>query len=99
MINIANLVHILGDGRVGIGDNTIIASHVVIKSQIHEKHSKIFRDNSWIAPVCKDSNCWIGAGVITLPGMHIGTGSIIAAQTVVIRDVDFNCIVAGVPAH
>lgn len=43
-------------------------------------------------------NVWIGAGAIILPGVTIGDGSVIAAGSVVNRDVPDNVMVAGVPA-
>jgi virginiamycin A acetyltransferase len=42
---------------------------------------------------------WIGYGAIILSGVHIGHGAIIAAGSVVTKDVEPYIIVAGVPAH
>lgn len=41
---------------------------------------------------------WIGANAIILPGVKIGQGAVVAAGSVVCRDVDPYTIVAGVPA-
>ncbi|KQB51552.1 acetyltransferase [Pseudomonas endophytica] len=41
---------------------------------------------------------WIGAGAIILAGVHIEDGSIIGAGSVVTKNIDSFCIVAGVPA-
>lgn len=98
-VNIAEFVHMWGDGGIEIGDNTIVASHVVITSQAHEKYARIFRDSSKMAPVRIEANCWIGAGAIILPGVCIGEGSIVAAQAVVTKDVEPYTVVAGVPAR
>lgn len=43
-------------------------------------------------------NVWIGAGAIVLPGCRIGNNCVIAAGSVVCRDVPDNVMVAGVPA-
>lgn len=43
--------------------------------------------------------CWIGAKSVILGGVHIGSGSVVAAGTVVTRDVPDNVLVAGVPAR
>jgi maltose O-acetyltransferase len=42
--------------------------------------------------------CWIGANVIILEGVKVGRGSIIAAGSLVNKDVENNVMVAGVPA-
>lgn len=49
-------------------------------------------------PVIIDDDVWIGDRVTILPGVHIGTGSIIAAGAVVTKSVPCYSIVAGVPA-
>jgi maltose O-acetyltransferase len=98
-VNIAEFVHIWGGGGVDIGDNVIIASHVVITSQTHNKYAKVFRDSKEISRVYVEPNCWIGAGAIILPGIRIGEGSIIGAQAVVTKDVAPGSMMVGVPAH
>jgi acetyltransferase-like isoleucine patch superfamily enzyme len=45
------------------------------------------------APVHIEDNVWIGAGVIVLKGVTIGEGSVIAAGTVVNKDIPRNSIV------
>ena len=45
------------------------------------------------------NNAWIGAGSIVLPGVTIGSHSVIGAGAVVIHDVSDNCVFAGNPAH
>lgn len=45
-----------------------------------------------------EDDCWIGAGVIILPNIIVGKGSIVGAGSVVTKDVPPNSIVAGVPA-
>jgi acetyltransferase-like isoleucine patch superfamily enzyme len=44
-------------------------------------------------------NCYIGAGVTVLQGIQVGESSIIAAGSVVTKDVDPNSLVGGVPAY
>ncbi len=43
-------------------------------------------------------NVWIGAGCTILDGVEIGTGSVVAAGSVVTKSVESYTIVAGVPA-
>lgn len=49
-------------------------------------------------PITVKDNCWFGAHVTVLPGVTIGSGCVIAAGSVVTRDVPDNSLVAGVPA-
>lgn len=97
-VNIVEFVHIWGAGGVEIGDNTMIASHVVITSQTHDKYAPIFRDSNILKPVKIGNNCWVGAGAVILPGTTIGDGSIIGAGAVVTKNVLPRCVAAGVPA-
>lgn len=49
-------------------------------------------------PITVEDDVWIGAQVVVLPGVSIGTGSIVAAGSVVTKDVPPGSVVAGVPA-
>ena len=46
-----------------------------------------------------DSDVWVGARVIIMPGLHIGHQVIIGAGSVVSKDVPARAIVGGVPAR
>lgn len=50
------------------------------------------------APVVIGDNVWVGARAVILPGVKIGNNVVIAAGSVVNKDVPDNCLVAGVPA-
>lgn len=49
-------------------------------------------------PITIENNVWIGANSIILPGVTIGKGSVISANSVVVRDVPSMAIVGGNPA-
>ena len=50
-------------------------------------------------PIVIGDDAWLGFGVVVLSGVRIGTGAVIAAGSVVTRDVPDECIAAGVPAR
>ncbi len=95
---IAEFVHIWGGAGVTIGDNVIIASHVAITSTTHSPKENVIKDSVIKKPVVIEKNVWIGTHAIILPGVTIGSGSVVAAGAVVNKDVPRNVIVAGVPA-
>ena len=49
-------------------------------------------------PVTIGKDCWIGGGAIICPGVTIGDRCIVAAGSVVTRDVPDDSLVAGNPA-
>lgn len=46
-----------------------------------------------------DCDVWIGDGAVVLPGLRVGTGAVVGANSVVTRDVPPYAIVGGVPAR
>ena len=49
-------------------------------------------------PIKVGDNCWFGGNVVVLAGVTIGPGCVIAAGSVVTKDIPANSVVAGVPA-
>ena len=99
--------------RIEIGDYTAIATDVTIVDNNNHPVNPEFRQymrttshnsdaRAWKhsdhKPVIIGNNCWIGANVRIQKGVTIGDNSIIAACSVVTKDVPANCIAAGNPA-
>lgn len=76
---------------IHIGEGTLVAFGAVILS--HDM-SRALSTDTYIG-----RNCFIGAHSIILPGIRIGNGCIVATGSVVTKDVEPNCIVAGNPAR
>jgi maltose O-acetyltransferase len=97
-----DMVHIWGAGGLTVGDDTLVASHVAITTQTHDvdalSHGLLYRETSVARPINIGRNVWIGTGAIILPGITIGDGAIVAAGSVITRDVAEGTLVAGVPA-
>jgi len=97
-VAIEGFVHIWGSGGVEIGENTIIAAHVIISTLTHDKDSLLYKETIIKKPVIIGSNVWVGSGAIILPGVSVGNDAIIGAGAVVTKDVEAKTIVVGVPA-
>jgi acetyltransferase-like isoleucine patch superfamily enzyme len=89
-------------GPVEIGDNVIFAQHVGILAMNHgyqDIHTPI-RDQKCTAALIRiENNCWIGSNAIVTAGITIGKHSIVAAGSVVTKDVPPYTVVAGNPAR
>jgi maltose O-acetyltransferase len=98
-----DFVHIWGGGHVDVGDDCLIAAHVVITSQTHATDAlaagALYRETHLARPVRIMSNVWIGSNACILPGVTIGPGAIIGAGAVVTRDVPPKSLALGVPAR
>lgn len=90
---------------IRIGNHCLLASGVAIFDMDgHPLDAAMRRANrptppKSIAPVKIGNDVWIGNGAIVLKGVTIGDRSIVAARSVVTRDVPPDTVVAGNPAH
>lgn len=92
---------ILAKDRIEIGENSTLAYGVTVLTGAdpngpHNKLSKLYPPLK--APVSIGNDCWIGANSIILPGVTIGDYSVVAAGSVVTKDVPSGVLVAGNPA-
>jgi lipopolysaccharide O-acetyltransferase len=107
-VNLSDYVHVGCASSVTIGNGVLIGSKVLITDHSHgETGANGARDMQTPpnlrpivskGPVTIADNVWIGDGACILPNVTIGTGAIIGANAVVIRDVPAQSIWAGVPA-
>lgn len=84
-----------------IGDDVSIAHAVTIMSTNHrfDRFDLPIKEQGVTAgPVEIGNDCWIGAQAVILAGVRIGPGSIVAANSVVTKDVPERTVVAGSPA-
>ena len=97
----ANYNFIVLDGNyVRIGDNVWIAPNVGIYAAGHplDVEDRIAGEE-YAFPVTIEDNVWIGGSVSIIGGVTIGRNSVVAAGSVVIRDVPPDTLVAGNPAR
>lgn len=90
-----------GQGDIFIGDNVLIGPFVSITATNHLRgRDGSFRSNDLEEkPVRIKNNCWIGAHVSIVAGVTIGDGSVVAAGSVVTKDIPNHVIAAGVPTR
>ncbi|MGD8189397.1 sugar O-acetyltransferase [Brevibacillus ginsengisoli] len=89
---------ILDMAEVRIGDECMIAPNVGIYTAGHSIEPKNRNKTGYGAPIKIGNNVWIGGHSAILPGVSIEDNSIVAAGSVVTKDVPANTIVAGNPA-
>lgn len=82
-------------GGITIGDDTQVAANVQLLTNNHDLYK---RQVITCKPIIIGKNVWIGAGATILPGVTIGDNAIVGASSVVTKNVEPNCIVAGNPA-
>ena len=91
---------LVDDTHIYIGDCTMMGPNVTIATAGHpvlpELREKGYQYN---VPVHIGRNCWLGAGVIVLPGVTIGDNTVIGAGSVVTRDIPANVVAVGSPCR
>lgn len=107
-IQINDHVHISAMDKVEIGSGCLLASNIYISDNSHGYYKGTDLDSSpmvrpdhreyFTAPVTIKNNVWIGEGVMILPGVTIGEGSIIGAHSVVNKSIPDFSIAVGSPA-
>ncbi|KAJ0123651.1 Galactoside o-acetyltransferase [Diaporthe amygdali] len=94
-----NLV-ILDCAIVTIGNRVMMGPNVSIFAATHETEVASRRDNiEYARPVSIGDDCWIGGHVVVLPGVTIGKGCVIAAGSIVTKEVPAWSVAKGVPAR
>ena len=85
-------------GGVVIGDDCLIGHNALLATLNHDL-SPSRRADMHPAPIVVGRNVWIGANATILPGVTIGDNAVVAAASVVTRDVPSDSIVVGSPAR
>lgn len=97
--------------KIIIGDNVMIASNVQLYTATHpveleerlvpewNSETEPFVCQTYALPIKIGNGCWLGGGVIVLPGVTIGDGSVIGAGSVVTKDIPDNSLAVGNPCR
>ena len=97
--------HITASNCITIGNNLLTGTNVFITDNSHGQTDSFLPE---IPPrkrqlyskgaVCIGDNVWLGNNVCIMPGVTIGNGAIIGANSVVTHDIPDYCVAAGIPA-
>ena len=88
-------------GPVTFGNHVNLAQGITVTALNHnfsEVDKRIDEQGVSTTPVTIGDDVWIGANAVVLPGVTIGSHSVVAAGAVVTKDVSDHSLVAGVPA-
>jgi len=85
--------------EIRIGDDVMIGPNVSLMSAGHPVAPSERRDRVVGKPIVIERNVWIAAGVTIIGGVTVGQNSVVAAGSVVTRDVPPNTLVGGNPAQ
>ena len=84
---------------IRIGDYTLFGPAVQIYTPMHPFNASLRRQQEFGKPVGIGADVWVGGGAIILPGVRIGSRSVIGAGSVVTRDIPDYVFAAGNPCR
>lgn len=102
-VSIAGLCVLSSVGSIRIGSNVSFARNVYIADHTHlyddPSRPVLEQGVTPSEPVEIGDGSWLGENVLVLPGVRIGKGAVISANSVVNQDVPDHCLAAGSPAR
>jgi len=84
---------------VRIGDFTLFGPAVQIYTPLHPLNAELRRKQEFGKPIDIGADVWVGGGALILPGVKIGSRSVIGAGSVVTRDIPEGVFAAGNPCR
>ena len=91
---------LVDDTHIYIGDYTMLGPHVTIATAGHPIDPTLrSKGLQYNMPVRIGKNCWLGAGVIVMPGVTIGDNVVIGAGSIVTKDIPSNVVAVGNPCR
>ena len=88
------------DTHIYVGDYTMFGPNVTIAAAGHPIQPDLRQQGyQYNMPVKIGRNCWIGAGVIIVPGITIGDNVVVGAGSIVTKDLPDNVVAVGNPCR
>lgn len=89
---------LVDDTHIYVGDHTMFGPNVTIATAGHPLLPELREQGyQYNAPIRIGRNCWIGAGVIIVPGITVGNNVVVGAGSIVTKDLPDNVIAVGNP--
>ena len=86
------------DTHIYVGDYTMFGPNVTLATAGHPVLAELRTHGyQYNAPIHIGKNCWLGAGVIVMPGVTIGDNVVIGAGSIVTKDIPSNVVAVGNP--
>ncbi|MEE1037092.1 MAG: sugar O-acetyltransferase [Oscillospiraceae bacterium] len=91
---------LVDDTHIYVGDYSMFGPNVTIATAGHPIDPELRRQGlQYNMPVHIGKNCWLGAGVIVMPGVTIGDNTVIGAGSIVTRDIPSGVVAVGNPCR
>jgi len=91
---------LVDDTHIYIGDHTMIGPNVTLATAGHPINPDLRRKGmQYNIPIHIGKNCWLGAGVIVMPGVTIGDNTVIGAGSIVTKDIPSGVVAVGNPCR
>ena len=88
------------DTHIYVGSHTLFGPNVVLATAGHPMLPELRKHGiQYNMPIHIGENCWLGAGVIVVPGVTIGDNVVIDASSVVTKDIPSNSVAMGTPCR
>lgn len=89
---------LVDDTHIYVGDYTMFGPNVTVATAGHPILPELREQGyQYNAPVRIGKNCWIGAGVVIVPGITIGDNVVVGAGSIVTKDLPDNVVAVGNP--
>lgn len=91
---------LVDDTHIYVGDYTMIGPNVTLATAGHPINPELRRKGlQFNMPIHIGKNCWLGAGVIVMPGVTIGDNTVIGAGSIVTKDIPSGVVAVGNPCR
>ncbi len=89
---------LVDDTHIYVGDHTMFGPNVVLATAGHPINAELrSKGLQYNMPIRIGRNCWLGAGVIVMPGVTIGDNVVIGAGSIVTKDIPSDVVAVGNP--
>lgn len=92
--------YLMDGGGITIGHHCFIGPNCGMYTAVHPLLAEERNEGLELAlPITIGDNCWIGGDVTILPGVTIGSNTVIGAKSVVTKDIPDHVVAAGNPCR